>query len=226
MKSDLTVRLKMIADMACKNVSESRRIIDVGSDHGMLSVYCLKNGCFDSAVLTDINPGPAQRSRQTIEDNCLSSKAEVRVTDGLKGVEIRNGDVVVMAGLGGLNMRDIIEQFEIDNPDREGDVTFILQPQKSLPELREWLSFKGYRITDEECCFESGFYYCVLCVKYSGEVKKLTDREIYYGPVMLTKFDERKDYKDFLDRVYGVRARGDERIRRVLEELHEQGDGR
>ena len=221
MKSELSVRLKMIADMASGCAAGDRRLIDVGSDHGMLSIYCLKNGSFDYAILTDINDGPAKRASDAVRDNCLEERVEVRVTDGLAGVEVRSGDVIVMAGLGGNNIRDIIERFGNEQREVLSKVTFVLQPQKSLPELREWLSLRGYLISDEECCFESGFYYCVLCVKYTGEVHPLTDREIYYGPVMLTRFDERRDYKEFLDRVFSVRARGDERIRGVLEDLNE-----
>ena len=220
MKSGLPKRIQMNADMAEKYASGERRIIDVGADHGLLSIHLLKKGAFDQALLTDINEGPASRARQAIEDNLLTDKADVVVTDGLNGIAMKNGDVIVIAGMGGLNVRDIIDHFEEENGGAREDITFVLQPQKSLPQLREWLADKGYKIVDEECCEETGFYYCVLCVKYIGERVLLTDREIYYGPVMLTKFDERKDYKEFLDRVFELRARSDARLRGVLEGLN------
>ncbi len=218
MKNDLTVRLRLIADLSRTYAVPGSRIIDVGSDHGMLPVYCLKNGIFARAVLTDINEAPAARAAAAVADNCLSDRAEVVCTDGLDGVDLRRNDVVVMAGLGGNNIRDIIARIIQRDGDILKGVTFILQPQKSIPELREYLSANGFDISDEECCFESGFYYCVLCVKYTGVPYELTDRELYYGPVMMTKFGERKEYKEFLDRVYSVRARGDKRIAKVLEE--------
>ena len=218
MRSELPVRLKLIADMAGLHSGCGSRLIDVGSDHGLLPVYCLKNGIFDRAVLTDINEAPAARAKEAIADNCLDSRAHVICTDGLDGVEVMPGDVVVMAGLGGNNIRDIIARLASRDGDVLKDITFVLQPQKSIPELREYLSKNGFVIIDEECCRESGFYYCVLCVKYKGFITALTDREIYYGPVMMTKFDERREYKEFLDRVYSVRARGDKRIAKVLEE--------
>ena len=223
MKLDLPVRLKLIADMASTYSVQGSRLIDVGSDHGLLSTYCLKNSLFDGAILTDINEGPAARSEEAIRDNCLEDRAKVFCTDGLNGVDVKSGDVVVMAGLGGNNIRDIIERFMAEGQSADG-VTFVLQPQKSIPELREYLASRGFVIEDEECCFESGFYYCVLCVKYTGVAHELTDREIYYGPVMLTKFGERMEYKKFLDRVFEMRARGDKRIRQVLEDQHEQSN--
>ncbi|MBP5262464.1 MAG: SAM-dependent methyltransferase [Clostridiales bacterium] len=224
MRSELPVRLKMIADLASGYAKEGSRLIDVGADHGLLSVYCLKNGFFENAVLTDVNEGPAARARSAIGDNCLTGRAEVIVTDGLDNVEIQSGDVVVMAGLGGLNMRDIMGRLQDRPQDILKSVTFVLQPQKSLPELREWLSLNGYLIVDEECCFEAGFYYCAICVQYKGEVHPLSDREIYYGPVMLDRFDQRQEYKEFLDRVFDLRSRSDGRIKRVLEDWNEQGN--
>ena len=216
MRYDLTVRLKMIADLASR-YKVSGRLIDVGADHGLLSVYCLKNDVFTEAVLTDINEGPLSRADEAIRSNLLSEKASTMLTDGLDGVEVNDGDVIVIAGMGGLNIKDIIGRFIKDHDSIPKDITFILQPQKSIPELREWLYGNGFVIDNEEACFETGFYYCVLSVKYSGKELSLSDREIYYGPVMLTKFERYPEYKAFLDRVYQVRARGDKRIRDVLE---------
>ena len=216
MRSDLPVRLKMIADLASR-YNVSGRLIDVGADHGLLSVYCLKNGIFNEAVLTDINEGPLSKADEAIRSNLLMEKANTVLTDGLDGVNVKEGDVIVMAGMGGLNIKDIIGRFKDSMGQVPDDVTFILQPQKSIPELREWLYGNGFVIDDEVACFESGFYYCALSVKYSGKELSLSDREIYYGPVMLTKFERYPEYKAFLDRVYQVRARGDKRIRDVLE---------
>ena len=60
----LSPRLKAVHDMAVEDESglTERRIIDVGSDHGHLSLYSLINDNFAQAVLTDIHKAPAQRS--------------------------------------------------------------------------------------------------------------------------------------------------------------------
>ncbi|SCW42782.1 tRNA (adenine22-N1)-methyltransferase [Ruminococcaceae bacterium YRB3002] len=218
MNRDLPARLKTIAGMASLH-AKGRRVIDVGSDHGLLSIYLLKNGLFEKAVLTDINEGPAARSEGAIRANLLSDRAEVLCTDGLAGVSVGPDDTIVMAGMGGLNIRDIITRYRDTVSDIPSDVRFILQPQKSLPELREWLSLEGFEIEDEDAVEEGGFFYCILCVKYTGGCVTLTDRELYYGPVMLGRFDERPEYKAFLDRVFAVRSRSDNRLARVLEEM-------
>ncbi|MBR2524527.1 MAG: SAM-dependent methyltransferase [Clostridiales bacterium] len=218
MRAELTARLNRIAETAGRYSVPGSTLIDVGSDHGLLSVYCLRNDMFERAVLTDINQGPADRSLAAIRENLLEDRAEVMVTDGLSGVPVGDNDVIVIAGMGGNNIRDIIGRFMEDHPEFPSGVRFILQPQKSVPELREWLSDKGFEIKDEDAVYEAGFYYCVLVVEYIGTVTGLSDEEIYYGPRMLEKLDRYPDYRDFLERVFEMRARGDTRLKKVLEE--------
>ena len=75
---ELPVRLKMISKFVSDAASDGSRLIDVGSDHGLLSVYCLKQGICSTAVLTDINEGPLMRSAQSIKDNCLEDRSLVQ----------------------------------------------------------------------------------------------------------------------------------------------------
>ena len=52
----LSPRLRTAADMA----QEAHNIIDVGCDHGYLSIYLLTNGIASSVIAADINEGPLQ----------------------------------------------------------------------------------------------------------------------------------------------------------------------
>ena len=83
----------------------TRRIIDVGSDHGHLSLYSLINDNFAQAVLTDIHKAPAQRSEDTLRVYGYADRTEVYCTDGLDGVELKRGDIVVMTQAGYLPFR-------------------------------------------------------------------------------------------------------------------------
>lgn len=220
--NNINSRLKMIIDMASVNSPNAERLIDVGSDHGLLSVWCIKHGIAKTALLTDINEGPLEKSKQAISDNNIADRADVLLTDGLDNVVLKDGDIVVIAGMGGNNIMDIVGRACDRRFDGALDVTFYLQPQKSLPELREWLSGRGFVIIDEEYVNEAGFYYCALCVKYKGGAADLSDEEIYYGPVMLKKFDRYPEYKKFLDRVYKVRARGDGRLAELMRRMENE----
>ena len=107
---ELTVRLEMVFEQVKKARKDavSGRVIDVGSDHGYLAVRCLEEGLAESAVCTEIHKGPAQRSQDALVEAGFGDSSEVYITDGLKGVPLMAGDTVVIAGMGGLNIVDVI----------------------------------------------------------------------------------------------------------------------
>ena len=160
----LSPRLKAVHDMAVAGrTPASRRIIDVGSDHGHLSLYALINDGFEQAVLTDIHEAPARRSEQTLRMYGFADKTEVYCTDGLDGVALQEGDIVVMAGLGGNNMIDIMTRV-LEREDREflKTITWCLQPQKSSDKLRAFLFENGFDIVDEDSSEDRGLYYLII----------------------------------------------------------------
>ncbi|MBO4408761.1 MAG: SAM-dependent methyltransferase [Clostridiales bacterium] len=223
MTPDLSVRLESVAGFISPG---AKRVIDVGSDHGLLGIALLKRSVAEKVVCTDINKGPADRSRLALNMAGFKSCSEVFNTDGLKGVSLMPEDYVVIAGMGGLNIIDILKQAKEDNPDEVfKSVTFVLQPQKSLDLVRLYLSENGFEIVDERACTDKGFHYQVMKVIYSGKPYELSLREQFYGPVLIRRFEEGDEEVEglfeHLTKIYKVRARGDERIARCLEEDHE-----
>lgn len=222
----LSPRLKAVHDMAVEGLSDisSRRFVDVGSDHGHLSLYALINDGFRSAVLTDIHDAPARRSKETLDLYGYGNKASVYTTDGLDGVPLYEGDVVVMAGLGGNNMIDIMTRVKgfLDEKILKSMV-WCLQPQKSSDKLRQFLFENGFEILDENACEDRGFFYVILKVKYTGVNTEYTLKQKYYGPVILRRIaDEEPEvmgYKERLDMRFNLSKRGDEEIRKMLEEV-------
>ena len=201
----------------------SRRIVDVGSDHGHLSLYSLINDNFASAVLTDIHKAPAQRSEDTLRMYGYADRTEVYCTDGLDGVTLKEGDIVVMAGLGGNNMIDIMTRVL----EREGKqflktITWVLQPQKSSDRLRVFLFENGFNIEDENASEDRGLYYLIIKAVYTGVPSEYTLKQKYYGPVILRRIADGEPvvlgYKDRLDRRFELSRRGDDEIKQMLEE--------
>ena len=219
----LSDRLSAVLNAAKENSTSDSGIIDVGSDHGHLAAYAVINKLFTTAVCTDIHEDPARKSSDLMKDAGLSDKVSVFCTDGLDGIEMMQGDTVVMAGLGGNNMIDIISRVT-ETCDKQilKSIRFILQPQKSIEVLRESLSNIGYKIMDESVIAERGIYYPVLVTGYTGEAYDLSLRQKYYGPVLMEKFDNDvamvKEYFIRLDSRYQLRARGDSEIKRLIEE--------
>lgn len=223
MSGELSVRLTDVFDTAVEG-KRGIRLIDVGSDHGHLALHALKTGAASEVICTDIHEAPAQRTERCLAEAGFSQVSRTFCTDGLQGIHILPGDVIVMAGLGGNNMIDIMKEVIPRTGDEVlSEVTWCLQPQKSAELIREFLSFEGFAILEEKVSAERGFYYPILKTSYDGVRRELTPREKYYGPVLVRKFKEKDpsviEYFLRLDDRYKIRARGDTEVRKMLEDL-------
>lgn len=221
----LTVRLEMVLEQVRRAVNDPGkiRLIDVGSDHGYLAVRALEEGIAGSVVCTEIHKAPAQRSADALIEAGFEECADVYVTDGLKGVPLNSGDVVVIAGMGGLNIIDIISHALKDNGFHiMENVTFILQPQKSNDIVRNYLAKTGFVFVDESICCDRDIFYNCMRVTFKGICTSLTDEEACYGPVLLKKCKdgdkETADFFEHLNSLFEIRQRSNPVIKSALEE--------
>lgn len=168
---DLSIRLKAIVSM----VEECDSVIDVGTDHGYVPIYLVKNGVIKSAIASDINRGPVDKAINNVLLNNLPSQISCRLGSGLSTVEKGEAQIAIIAGMGGNLIRDILEA--------DLDVVkefkyMILQPVQNAEVLREYLYVAGYSILDEEICKDDGKFYEIIKVKYNN--KPVTLDSIYY----------------------------------------------
>lgn len=218
----LSIRLQMVYDFIDKDRAKKGRVIDVGSDHGLLALSCLQSDLTPYCICTDIHKNPADRTRQCLIDNNMSDRSEVYCTDGLKGVPLKPFDTVVMAGLGGNTTVDVItESLSVTSQDVLKEVDFVLQPQKSADRLRLFLCENGFEIFDETVSFDRDLYYVCIKTRYTGKKTDLSIKEKFYGPKLLSKTgdDLVMDYFDHLTSVFKIRSRGDEELRILMEEM-------
>lgn len=155
----LSARLQAIADW----VPACGRVLDIGTDHALLPIWLLQDGRCSRAQASDLRKGPAERALYNARLHAVGDRLEVSVRDGLGGQAINPDDVIIMAGLGGMEMIHILDT----RPVQEG--LLILQPQRSLPELRVWLAVEGYTILTEKLCQDRGHFYILLKVRWQGE---------------------------------------------------------
>ena len=222
---ELTVRLEMVFEQVKKARKDavSGRVIDVGSDHGYLAVRCLEEGLAGSAVCTEIHKGPAQRSQDALVEAGFGDISGVYITDGLKGVPLIAGDTVVIAGMGGLNIVDIITRALKDNGYHVlENVTFVLQPQKSNDIVRKYLAKAGFVFEDESVCYDRDIFYNCMRVVFKGISTTITDEEACYGPKLLKKFKNGDPqvaaYYQHLDEIFEIRQRSNPTVKAALEE--------
>mgnify|MGYP003292281955 CR=1 FL=1 len=228
-RPSLSLRLQTVYDLATlwrDKVSSGRRLIDVGSDHGYVSLEGLVTGDYDTVVATDIHEHPASKTKELLGVYGYQGQSTVVCTDGLKGVELMPGDTVIMAGLGGNNMMEIMEEaMKVTSKEVLSTVVWCLQPQKTIEELRVFLCEKGFEIKDEKALSERNLFYTMLTCVFDGQVRSIDLYEKYYGPVLVKRYNGGeeliKEYFDKLDEWYKIRARGDEEIRLLTEKLSE-----
>lgn len=160
---ELTPRLAAAASL----VPPCGCMADIGTDHAYLPLYLLQAGRIGCAVASDIHEGPAARAEEHIRREGLLEKISVRVGGGLATLAAGEADGAVIAGMGGLMIRKILEK----SPEiAAGMKWFVLQPQNHAGELRVWLSKNGYRIERELLAKEDRTLYQIFFARH-GEMR-------------------------------------------------------
>lgn len=208
----LDPRLSLIAEL----VGKSESYADIGCDHGRLGAFLLQSKYCERAQLTDISEPSLQKAKRLISLLSLSEKVDFCVGDGALAL-VKPADTVVIAGMGGTTIAQIIE----DGREKLGDARLILQPNVAAPELRQTLTEQGYRIADERVVKDGRRNYIIIVAEPG--VASYSEREIIVGPVLLERMPaELLPYAEFRLRVAekalkGANAGGDEAQKRVLE---------
>lgn len=155
---ELTPRLKLLADRVPQNAS----FADIGTDHGHLPLYLLREGRIVRAIASDIRPGPLAHAKENAAFHGFTEQTKFVLAGGLDGVSAEDCDTIAIAGMGG---ETIIEILKAAPWTLVGEHLLLLQPMTSVYELRQWLWAVGYRIDEEAVCTEGRRHYVILSVR-------------------------------------------------------------
>lgn len=100
----LTPRLLAIA----QRIPKDAKVADIGTDHARLPVYLCEQNITHSVIATDIRDGPLERARRTLERHRLVDIVELRKCDGLQGIHPDEADIIVISGMGGDSIAEIL----------------------------------------------------------------------------------------------------------------------
>ena len=171
-------------------ISKGNRIADVGCDHAFVSIAAVERGISESALAMDINEGPLLGALEHIRAAGVEELVRTRLSDGLLKYEEGEADTLIMAGMGGALMQNILTR----EPEKTaGFKELILSPQSQITEFRHFLTENGYVITDEDMVFEDEKYYVIIKAKKAPEDNNtvmLTDAELEYGPCLISRKHE------------------------------------
>ena len=146
----LSDRLQIIADQ----VRPGEVLADIGTDHGQLPVYLYEEGICPRVILADISEPSLAKAKETAGAGQFGSGISFRVGNGLQVLEPGEADVVVIAGMGGRLIRDILAE---DHVKTRSFSRFVFQPRTASGPLRKWLSEAGFSILREDIVREGQF---------------------------------------------------------------------
>lgn len=187
---ELSKRMQSVADM----IQPCDAVGDIGCDHAFISIYLVEQHRTERVIASDARRGPITIAKRNIEAMNLSDQIEIRMGDGLDTIVPGEVNAVVLAGMGGMLMIDILERGEevVTRCDQ-----LVLQPQSDIEKVRRYLAEKGYHLADEQMLIDAGKYYNLLDVRVHEMVQKdeydcskLADDWCYmYGGSLLQKKD-------------------------------------
>jgi tRNA (adenine22-N1)-methyltransferase len=134
-------------------------IADIGTDHAYLPIYLVETGICQRVIATELRPGPFRSALQKITEHKLAQSIDLRLGDGLNVLEPGEADVLVLAGMGGNTIREILAA----SPGITSKVRIlVLQPMADHGDLRSWLAGNGWKINDEQLVDENGKIYVII----------------------------------------------------------------
>lgn len=192
-------RLKMNAAM----VKGSSVLADVGCDHAYCSIYLAGNGIAQRCIAMDINRGPLARAQENIRLYGLEERIETRLSNGLERLAPGEADTILISGMGGPLMQEILERgAACVRAARQ----LVLQPQSEIAEFRKYLHMQGLYIVEEDMCCEDGKYYVTMRVENApvpemeSELQFPEKLAFCYGACLLKK--KHPVLREFLEREY------------------------
>ena len=182
---DISLRLNNIVNL----IDKCDSIADIGTDHGYVPIEALKRGLCLKAIASDINKGPVNKAKLNVSLEGLTSKIQCRLGSGLKTIKVNEVQGLVIAGMGGNLIRDII----VDSYKVFKSLEFaILQPTQNPEVLREFLINEGIEILEEKICLDEGIFYEIIKVNPRVKVENKKDLDpIYFeiSPCILNSKD-------------------------------------
>jgi tRNA (adenine22-N1)-methyltransferase len=153
-------RIQTLAELV-----DSESAADIGTDHAYIPRLLLENGICSYVIASDINEGPLKIARDNLKELDLdknpwkgSIECHLRLGAGLEPIESGEVESIVIAGMGGETIIDILEA----EPEKTKSFRqFILQPRSKTELVRKWLDENGFYILNE-LLVKEGARYCQI----------------------------------------------------------------
>lgn len=172
-KLELSPRLGAIAGLVPESCG---CLADIGTDHGYVPVSLLLEGKIRRAVASDIGAPPLDHARRTAAQYGVTEKLDFRLGDGLSVLDPGEAEVIVIAGMGG----DAITEILAAAPWSRAGPLLLLQPMSKAEVLRAFLPENGYAVLAERLVQDKGVLYPILTVR-GGGMPPVSDAQAWGG---------------------------------------------
>lgn len=176
----ISKRLKAITSYVAKD----DKVVDVGCDHGLLSIYLVENNLVSKVIASDVNENALKNAISNIEKRNLHIKTVL--SDGIEKIDLKDINTLIISGMGTSTILHILH----DNKKLKKINKLIIQANNDYYILRENLNEKGYYLKEESYTYDKNKWYVTsLFVKSDN---KNTIDVLKYG------FLNNEDYNDYL----------------------------
>lgn len=153
-------------------------VIDIGTDHAYLPVFLIQNEVCDSAFACDVKKGPLENAKETVGNFGLKNQIETVLSDGLDNVKPQKNCCVVLAGMGGILISELLGRADwlLDE-----SVQIVAQPMSHAEYVRKFFYENGFEITEEKTAADGKHCYLALSAVYTGKKTAYTEGRLYYG---------------------------------------------
>ncbi|MGO3018554.1 MAG: tRNA (adenine(22)-N(1))-methyltransferase [Anaerococcus sp.] len=212
-------------------IEKNKKVIDIGTDHGLVPLYLAKNNISTDILATDISESSLNKLVEAL-DKDTSKVIKTQVTDGFYGINKEDNQVAIIAGMGANTIIDIIEK----NKDFVKNLDYlILASNINNEKLRRYLIENSFEIIDDFLVYENKKYYDIIKTKF-GKQENYDLSDLYFGKDNIDKKSsllekklsvEYKKNKKFLKDIkkYSKDREGIERIEerlKAIEEVYEK----
>ena len=166
---NLSKRLEAVKD----TVLPCEVSLDIGCDHGYVSIALVKEKLAKKVICLDINVGPLQSAQRNVIESGVGDSIELRLSDGFEKVNADDrADCAIIAGMGGRLTASILEGGKdiVKNLSQ-----LVLEPQSEIDVVRAKVRELGFHIEREKYLTERGKFYFIIDARPGREEETVDD---------------------------------------------------
>ena len=204
-----SIKLSKRLECIVSNVKSGGIVADIGCDHAFTSICLVERKLAKGAIAMDINKGPLKMAKKHITQAGMEEYILTRLSDGAEELKEGEADTILISGLGGALITDILAK-SINTIKTSEEL--VLSPQSEIYLVRHFLHNNGFKIVHEDMVKEQGKFYVIIRA-VQGEEHYKEEAGYIYGEYLINH--KNQILKEFL-------IKEQKRIKTILDSLNAQ----